>query len=237
MSPNPVAIHPQTTIAELAATSPATIRVFQRHGIDFCCGGKRPLAAVCSEHALDVDAITAELEAANGEPRTEPDWRGARLGALVAHLVARYHEPLREELPALLAMADKVSRVHGEAHPETRQILAVLSGFASDLERHMAQEEDVAFRPIVDLERHPEKRPPAEAFAALAALQLEHERAGAALVELRRLSADFTPPPGACNTYRGLYWGLAALEATMHEHVHLENNVLFPRALALAGAA
>ncbi len=234
-----VEIRDDTTIAALAAASPATIRVFQRHGIDFCCGGKRPLSEVCAEKGLDLAGLAAELESAAAERSGEPDWTRVRLGTLVAHILVSYHEALREELPRLQAMADKVARVHGDHHPQTIAVRRVLAGFVADLERHMVAEEDEVFPRILELERRAgERRDHGTALAArLAELGREHEAAGGALTELRDLTEGYTPPPQACNTFRGLYWGLGELERTMHRHVHLENNILFPRALALESGA
>jgi len=239
MSVAPLDLHGDTTIAAVAAQSPATIRVFQRHGIDFCCGGKRPLADVCTEKGLDFTSLARELRAAAEERNGEPDWTRARFNTLVAHILVTYHEALREELPRLMMMADKVARVHGDLHPETREVRSVLAGFVAELERHMIVEEDEVFPRILAIERDPARRGEDQAALAdrLAALEHEHQTAGGELAELRALTSDYTPPAGACNTYRGLYWGLGELERTMHRHVHLENNILFPRALAVHDGA
>jgi len=235
---------PQDRVADLAARYPATIRVFQHHGIDFCCGGKRPLEQAARESDVDWSALAEELEAATadraGEP-SEPDrpWAEAPLGELIDHIVDHYHGKLREELPRLLQMAEKVVSVHGPKHPRTEEALATLRRLAADLEMHTAKEEQVLF-PLVGrlVETEAEGRLPEELRGGTIAMPIlvmetEHDAAADALRRLRSLTDGFTPPEDACNTFRGLYHGLAELEADTHRHIHLENNILFPRAADL----
>jgi regulator of cell morphogenesis and NO signaling len=234
-------ITPDTQVAAIATALPASIRVFQRFGIDFCCGGKRPLSEVCAEHQVPFQDVAAALEAARVRPSDDRDWTQARLTELVDHIIRRYHDSLREELPRLQAMSAKVLDVHGAKLPETLPRLnAALSELAADLESHMAKEEMILFPAVNELEaaqaagRAPQTRFPLGALRMpIAVMEQEHERAGELLATLREATDGYAPPDWACNTFRGLYQGLEELEGDMHVHVHLENNILFPRAAEL----
>lgn len=225
-------------VADIARDFPASIRVFQRHRLDFCCGGKRTLAEAAAHHGVALDRVVSELVGAIASPRPGdarlehlPDTL-ADLGKLI---VGRYHVALRGELPRLLAMADRVAEKHGREMPATLPPLAVtLHDLSTELVAHMRDEEEIVFPAIERLERRWRAGEAAQLddlAAVIAAREDEHAAAGEHLVTLRRLSRDFTPPEWACNTFRGLYHGLAELERELHEHIHLENNVLFPRAL------
>jgi regulator of cell morphogenesis and NO signaling len=229
---------PHSTVAEIAVAAPATIAVLQRHKIDFCCGGKIPLAQACRAAGLDLDIVLTDLRAAVAPVVAEPNWHETTLTMLIDHIQHRYHEPLRQELPRLAAMLQKVVSRHG--HRLADKLLPLQQTFdtlQAELIGHMAKEDQVLFPGIVALENGAPL--PMPNFAALIAspiamMEAEHAEAGAALSFIRQVTDGFTPPDWACPTFRGLYYGLAQLEADMHVHVHLENNVLFPRATELA---
>ena len=228
-----------TTVAEVAAAEPATIKVFQRHHIDFCCGGRIPLLKACAEHDLDTDALLAELRAARAAAEDPADWRRRPLKDLVAHIQARYHGPLRDELPRLGAMLDKVVQRHGHRQPET--LLPLQTTFESlrrELLEHMAKEDAVLFPAVLALESGAAAERTSAGWGwieqPIEVMEAEHEAAGAALARMRALTGGYAPPDDACPTFRGLYYGLSELERDMHLHVHLENHILFPRAARLA---
>jgi regulator of cell morphogenesis and NO signaling len=222
------------TVAEIAATQPATIKVFQQHGIDFCCGGKVPLGDACAAAGVNATALIDDLRAATSTALAGPDWNTAPLALLVAHIQARFHEPLRAELPRLAAMLEKVVSRHGDRHPEVLLPLQrIFGGLAADMLQHMIKEDMVLFPAIVDLERGQRIGAATLLERPIAVMEADHDEAGLALAEMRRLTASYMPPAGACPTFIGLYFGLAEFERDMHEHVHLENNILFPRAAAL----
>ena len=231
-------ITPDTTVADIATAFPATIRVFQQHEIDFCCGGRTPLAKVCADRGVDTDALVQELLDAGIASEAQPTWAEATLAALIAHIQRRYHTHLREELPRLDAMLAKVVDRHGDHLPDVllplqRTYLAL----QEELLVHMHKEDAVLFPFIEGLEAgRPQSAPGGAEWvsAPIAVMEEEHEHAGAALASMRALTNSYAPPDWACPTFRGLYFGLAQLEADMHVHVHLENNVLFPRAAELA---
>lgn len=228
----------ETTVAEIAAAFPPTIRVFQRHGLDFCCGGKRPLAEACREHGLDAETVRGELQqTVDAAPAPVHDWTREPLDALIEHIVSYYHARLRSELDRLLPMADKVERVHGERHPEVRGVNATLRAMAADLEPHMMKEEVVLFPYVLRLVREGGAGMPFATQGPIPVMEAEHEAVGRLLETLRSTTGGYTAPADACLTFRGLYAGLAELEAELHEHIHLENNVLFPRVVEMETAA
>jgi regulator of cell morphogenesis and NO signaling len=227
-------------VGEIATARPASIRVFQKYGIDFCCGGKRPLADVCEERQIAYDQLASAI--ADAElPRDDRDWSDARLAELVDHIVQRYHDTLRQELPRLHAMAEKVNNVHGSKMPDTfPRLNSVLRELAEELTSHMGKEEMILFPAVQELEaaleegRRPQTRFPLGALRMpMSVMEQEHELAGNLLAALRELTAGYAPPEWACNTFRGLYSGLEDLERDLHVHIHLENNILFPRAAQL----
>jgi len=227
----------KTLIADIATDVPSSARVFQRLGVDFCCGGKKPLGVACEELGLSVADVTREIEDSAAAPATAMrDWTSASLHDLTMHIVAVYHGALREELPRLDTMASRVARVHGPKAPGVlARIEAIVGELSADLTQHMRKEEMVLFPAICELERAGTARIPVS--APIQVMESEHDRAGELMAELRTLTGGYVAPEWACATTRALYQGLAGFEADMHVHVHLENNVLFPRALALASGA
>ena len=216
----------ERTVGELAVEHPLATRVFARHGIDFCCGGGKPLGEVCEAKQLDPEKLLEEIrhELAKGEAEPER-WGEAPIDDLVEHILFAYHRPLDEELPRLEAMARKVFKVHHEKDEATlSEVLSVYLGLKAELEQHMAKEEQILF-PMI------KQGQGAMADGPIAVMLEEHDGAGAALARLRSLTKDFEPPAEACNTWRALWAGLADLEKSLHQHIHLENNILFPRVL------
>lgn len=225
------------TVADIATAAPATIAVFQQHHIDFCCGGRLPLAQVCADRGLDADLLVTQLVAAATPATAEPSWSDATLSALIRHIQQRYHAHLRTELPRLDGMLDKVVSKHAAHLPDVLLPLQhTYKALVEELLEHMVKEDQVLFPLIEALEQGTAS--PGEAAARLDApisvLIEEHQAAGAALAAIRQMTRGFSPPEWACPTFRGLYFGLAQLETDMHLHVHLENHILFPRAATLA---
>jgi regulator of cell morphogenesis and NO signaling len=200
------------------------------------------LGEVCAERQLDVEQIRREIATLDPSEAEEQDWSAEPLAAIVEHILARYHRPLQEELPRLAAMAQKVARAHGANFPEMIPPLQQrLSELADDLETHMMKEERVLFPYIAALEaaaiegRSLPRSPFGTVANPIAAMEADHDEAGRLLAEMNRLTGGYQLPEGACNTFRALFHGLAELEREMHLHVHLENNVLFPRAAEMEG--
>jgi regulator of cell morphogenesis and NO signaling len=234
---------PETTVAEIASAMPRAIPVFQKHGIDFCCGGRRALAEVCSEKGVGFDAIVCEIESSGGQPlRSDTDWTTEPLAALIDHIVTRYHAGLREELPRLLALAEKVANVHGANHTDTLPGLRdTFRALKDELDSHMKKEEHVLFPYVRELEtvarglRPSFSIPLGLASGAVGVMEREHAIAGLALKTMHRLTGGFRPPDDACGSFGALYAGLEIFEADLHAHIHLENNILFPRAMEMEG--
>jgi regulator of cell morphogenesis and NO signaling len=231
-------ISPDTHVAEIAATDPATIKIFQQHNIDFCCGGKIPLADVCAQKGIDPDVLLDELRAIGQAPGHTPDWQAESLISLIRHIQATYHAPLRAELPRLGAMLARVVQRHGDRFPNVMQLQQVFDDLQNELLAHMSREDTVLFPAIAAAEvRSREIAGGAESYGWIAqpidVMENEHASAGAALAAIRELTGGYVPPADACPTFRGLYYGLSELERDMHVHVHLENNILFPRAAQL----
>jgi regulator of cell morphogenesis and NO signaling len=219
----------------LVAEQPARSRVFEELGIDYCCGGKLSLAEACVRKGLDPEDVNRRLAATEpASPLT--DWRVASLAALCEHIVSTHHASLRHELPRLRGLLTKLARVHGDRHPELRDTLAVFGRFADEMAAHMAKEERVLFPLIARIEAA-DVPPTPFVLHPIAAMEAEHEDAGRALEEMRRLTCGYAVPADGCNTYRAAMAGLAELEADMHAHVHKENNILFPRAARLVAEA
>lgn len=213
------------TLGQVAAVHPAATHVFLRHGLDFCCGGAQPLEEACHEAGLDPETVIAEVGAELGEASTE-SWEDKPLSQLTHFIRTRYHNALRRDLPGLLEAAKKVERIHAEKSSCPHGLFAHIKRMDVELRQHLAKEEQILF-------------PAIERGARGSAIQMpvrvmmrEHEDHGASLERLHELTKDFTAPPEACATWRALYSALAKLEAELMEHIHLENNVLFPRALS-----
>lgn len=227
----------EKTVGALVAEQPDRACIFEQAGIDYCCGGGKTLKDACASKKINMQDLITKLIATGNQSHHERNWTNATLAELVCHIIETYHEPLRGELPRVAALAEKVARVHGGNHPEMVKVLNVFRPFQTELELHMQKEEMVLFPGIVRMEAAGTP----VAFGCGGGIQnpismmlFEHESAGAALAEMRRLTNDYTPPADACNSFKVLLHSLAKLEAEMHQHVHKENNILFPRALKIA---
>lgn len=221
----------QQTIGRLVAEVPVRARVFEKFGIDYCCGGHRPLSEVAAERGLDLEQLVRDVEAVEQGGEASASWLGASDEELIEHLLATHHAYLREELSALQELVHKVVRVHGETHRELHAVQEVYDALAGELDSHMMKEEQVLFPMIRRLNS-------GDPYAAthcggienpLRVMRMEHEDAGAALEQLRQLTRDYAVPEGACNSYRAMLARLEQLERDTHEHVHKEENILFPR--------
>lgn len=220
----------ESTVGDLVVEKPGRSRVFQKLGIDFCCGGKKTLAQVCRERNLEPVDVLAQLTAEAG-PEGRSSWADAPLAAVCDHVESTHHGYLRSELPRLQTMVDKVARVHGERHPNMIELAVVFTAFASDMILHMTKEERVLFPALRALSTG--RSTGLDPAAPIRVMSREHDDAGDALRRMRELAHDYEVPEGACNTFRALLSGLEEMEADLFQHVHLENNVIFPRALAL----
>lgn len=221
-----------TTVGQLVVEKPSRSRVFERFGIDYCCGGKLPLGKACDRAGVTGDDVVSALTESDRSSEADNDWSSAPLSDLIDHILLKHHAYLRRELPRLSDMAKKVVRAHGERFPWVLECEKVLAELRAELESHMMKEEQLLFPMIRELEAA--DAPPAFHCGNLrnpiTVMEHEHDNAGNALAQLRSLSHGFTPPEDACNTFRAWLDGLAELESDLHEHIHEENNILFSRA-------
>lgn len=222
------------TVGELVAERPSRSRVFQRHGIDFCCQGGRTLAEACERKIVDPSVVVGELEAESREAVDELNPAELPPVELIDHIVSKHHGYLREELPRLHIMAERVAQVHGSRTPSLIEVLKVFEALSFELAHHLMKEEEVLFPEIRSRAKGESAGIPLD--GAIGTMLEEHDEAGAALAKLRELTNGFTPPAEACNTYRALFAGLADLETDLHRHIHLENSVLFRAAREMAEA-
>ena len=233
------------TVRELALEIPQATRIFEKVGIDYCCGGGKSLEEACATASLSVGDVIDSLERAEQEAKTKQkdrNWQTEPLLELIAHINSTHHKYTREEIARLGPLFDKVVSVHGQNHPELVHVRAVFRGLAQELTMHMMKEEAVLFPYIVRMEeaviqKEPVMPPPFGTVQNPVAMMLhEHDSAGEALRAMREASGQYTPPEGACISYQTLYKALADFERDLHQHIHLENNILFPRAIEMEQA-
>lgn len=213
-------------LSDLAISMPMVTEIFRKNRLDFCCGGKQTLKEACARKQINMDLIIQELK--NLEHKKQNTFDEKPLKEITAFIVERYHQDLRRRLPELQYLADKVERVHYE-HPDCPHGLGeLLKNLHKEMLMHMLKEENVLF-PLINSGRG------AMAGMPVKAMTLEHDSHGAELEKIHSITSDFKVPEDACTTWRALYKGLEEAEEELMEHIHLENNILFPRALAQSG--
>jgi len=232
----------EKTVRELAVEMPAATRVFEKLGIDYCCGGSRTLEQACQAAQVPLDEVVDSLEVADltaraGQPGR--DWQTEPLSELIEHIKNTHHKYVREETARLKPLFDKVCSVHGQNHPELVSLRTTFAALAQELATHMMKEEMVLFPYIVRLEeavieKVPAVPPPFGSVRNPVAMMMhEHDDAGNALREMRQASNGYQAPSDACVSFQTLYQALTDFEADLHTHIHLENNILFPRAVEM----
>ena len=230
------------TVRELAVENPTATRVFEKLGIDYCCGGNQSLEQACGRANVSVDLVLDSLEIAEETARAakqERAWQTEPLSELIAHIKNTHHQYTREEVVRLTALLQKVCSVHGKNHPELLDIQATFAGLAQELTTHMMKEEMVLFPYLARMEEAVTQKEPVlpapfgSVANPVAMMEHEHDSAGNALRAMRKASNEYAAPADACVSYQTLYQALSAFEADLHQHIHLENNILFPRALAM----
>ena len=235
----------EKTVRELALENPAATRVFENLGIDYCCGGNKSLEEACRAANLSMDAVIDSLEMADHSVRAvqaDHPWQTEPMADLISHIKTTHHKYTREEMARLAPLFDKVCSVHGQNHPELQQVRASFRGLVQELTTHMMKEEMVLFPYIVRMEEAFIQKeavlpsPFGSVQNPVSMMEHEHDSAGNALRAMREASSGYTAPPEACISYQTLYKALTEFEADLHQHIHLENNILFPRAIAMEKA-
>jgi regulator of cell morphogenesis and NO signaling len=233
------------TVRDLVGRYPQTRSVFEEHGIDYCCGGGKCLTDVANEHGLKLpsllDALGRTLRAEPGRAEaTDKDWYAASLAELVNHIVEVHHGYMKTALPRLRSLVPMVLKAHGAHHGDVlRQVQELFNVLDAELSSHLMKEEQVLFPYIVAIEaRVRDGTPEPQACFGTARnpirqMEHEHESAGQALAKLREVTQDYALPADACPTFKAMYEELQHMEADLHQHIHLENNILFPRSLEL----
>jgi regulator of cell morphogenesis and NO signaling len=227
------------TVAEIVADNYKTADVFKSHGIDFCCGGKKSVKKVCEQKGLNYEAISEELENLANETNLEHDYNSWKLSFLIDFIVNTHHTYVKNNIPLITQYAEKVAMVHGDHNPENIEIARLFREISEDLAGHMQKEELILFSNIKRMEQAAENNEDfvAPPFGKLAnpinMMEMEHDTVGDLGKQIAELSNNYQPPVHACNTYRVLYAKLEEFENDLHKHIHLENNILFPKAIKM----
>jgi len=234
-----MSITKERTIGQLVKDDYRTAQIFQQHGLDFCCGGNRTIEESCAKKDVDPSDIVQALDQLATDGTKEDNYDQWSLDFLVDYIVNNHHEFTRNKLPEIGKYAKKVASVHGKRHEELNEIYYEFTMLHTEIFNHLDKEERILFpyiKKLVEAEEtgtKPEKPHFEEAANPIAMMEDEHDEAGTSMAKIRRLSNDFTPPEDACTTYRLLYENLEGFEKDLHKHVHLENNILFPKAIEL----
>ncbi len=225
-------------VGEVVAEDYSRAAVFKRHGIDFCCGGGRTVSEAATGAGVDLDLLERELGSAGatGSEAGADDPRQWDLDLLADYIEKRHHRYVRRTAPVLTQFCEKLVRVHGMRHPELIEIRDSVAELATEMDRHMNEEEQFLFPMAEELSGGP-STPRPEIVEVIGAMEHDHDHAGSLLRRVRELSDDYTPPVDACATYRATFALLDEFECDLHRHVHLENNILFPRMAELAAGA
>ena len=232
-------------VRDVVLELPQATRVFEKLKIDYCCGGDTPLGEACATAGVEVanlERMLEEAERAEVQGKGSLDFQKATLTELIDHILDKHHVYTKKEMARLEPLIDKVISAHGENHQELRSLDRLFQQLCADLRPHMLKEEQILFPYILEMERSAvENRPaPFPPFGTVKnpvrMMMMEHETVGDLLRELRALSSNYTVPSDACISYRTLYQTLEAFEKDLHQHIHLENNILFPRAIELEGS-
>jgi regulator of cell morphogenesis and NO signaling len=229
------------TVAQIALENPNAAREFEKLGIDYCCGGRKSLDEACVAAKLPVDEVLARLAAISAEAPAvgSPDFSVLLLSDLITHISSTHHVFVRQECPRIQELSAKVASKHAQNHPALAQVHEIFGALASELSVHLMKEEQILFPYVIRMEETVlagESAPPAmfgTVVNPIGMMMREHDGAGEALRALRSVTTDYAVPEDACTSYRALYQALQGFEADLHQHIHLENNVLFPRAVCM----
>lgn len=229
------------SVGQVVARYPQTRKTLEEMGIDYCCGGKQPISEACKKAGLNCREVTQRLSEVIQQPDQTPsaNWLKASLTELSDHIEKQHHTYLRENLPRLTKLAEKVYAAHRETHGEMiEQLIRSLELLRVDIEMHLAKEEQILF-PIIRQMDASKDQGETPAFHCgsiqnpIGQMEYEHDAAGDMLEQMRKITSEYDLPPDACQSFKALYDGIQDLEQDLHQHIHLENNILFPRAAQL----
>ncbi len=222
----------EKTVGEIVSDNIGTANVFKKYGLDFCCGGGEKLEAACRNKGANFDEIVTELELVLNDDKSTRNYQSMQLDDLVNHIFETHHKYIYENGPITIEFINKVARVHGKRHPETVEVAKLYNVLLAELQQHMMKEEQILFPHIKQMVNSSSSH---DAFVngPISVMIAEHDSAGDILKKMSELSSGYRTPADGCNTYRAAYANLKALEDDIHMHIHLENNILFPKALEL----
>ena len=224
----------QTKIGDIVTQDFRAAEVFKKAGIDFCCGGSQSLEAACRDKKLDVAEIESELEKLeNSEPGSSHKFNEWKLDFLCDYIVNTHHQTVMKLLPELTFYTQKIAEVHGDNHPELPEIANLFAQVDTELRQHLCNEEEVLFPAIREVLKTNSAESKATIISEITRMTGEHEFAGGAMDKINELSHRYAVPEDGCNTYRVAYKLLEQFEDDLHIHVHLENNILYPKAMKL----
>ena len=226
------------SLAQIVNNNHQAASVFERYHLDFCCKGKRSLEQACAEQELSVSRVTEDLENIfTKDSNSAIDFEKMNLAQLADYIVQTHHAYVKNEMPQIYAYLHKISSKHGERHPELSKIFQTFTAVKEEMEGHMKKEELILFPRIKELQKLENNENASLQLnitylqSPITVMEQEHDHAGNLLNDIRILSDDYTPPQDACTTYRLSFAALKAFELDLHQHVHLENNLLFPKAI------
>ncbi|MFY0652515.1 MAG: iron-sulfur cluster repair di-iron protein [Cyclobacteriaceae bacterium] len=229
----------EKTVGEVVADNFKAADVFKKHSIDFCCGGNKALSAACEENGTKLDDLLSDLEKYEEDGREGQNFNQWKLDFLIDYILNEHHTYVIENLPYILEYAQKVAEVHGENHPETIRINQLVQAVAQDLQVHMKKEEQILFPYVRTLLAAQAQNTPLSKISfgtvgnPIRMMEMEHENAGDIFKEIAEISGNYTLPQDSCSTYQVLYKKLKEFQEDLHQHIHLENNILFPKAKEL----
>ena len=220
-----------TNTGDIVVKFPMATQVFKRYKIDFCCGGDRPIGEVIEEKQLKEENILKKMHDlyASTNSSQDTDWMVADYQELIDYVLTKHHAYLNQVLPEISGFVTKVNRVHGKNHPELTEVFSIFHELKAELEHHLIQEEENIFPQIKAYEREHSNTILSEVVETINILESEHESSGNLLKQLRKITDDYTLPKDACKTYQLTFLKLEELESDIFNHIHLENNILFPR--------
>ena len=223
----------EKTVGEMVVNDGRVATVFNKFGLDFCCNGHQTLEAACASKGINLQEIVDDIELLmKNDSNPDRSFNDMSLDKLIEHIYDKHHQYIYKNCPAISKFINKVANVHGKNHPETIEIAKMFDELQLELEQHLFKEEHILF-PYVKGMVLEDKCPGSFVNGPISVMMEEHDNAGRILEVLRRISNNYKPPKDACNTFRAAYVNLQALEEDLHMHIHLENNILFPKAIEL----
>jgi len=230
-----------TAVKDIVVHHPQTRLVLEKLGVDYCCSGNVPLAQAAQKAGLSAEQVLADLDQALGAAQTDAeakDWTQTSLGELADHIERTHHAFMKQQMPRLVGLLDKTLQTHGHRHGHMlKKLKNAFISLKTDIDMHLVKEERILFPLIRQMDAYRQGQGPVPDVHCgtvahpIGQMEFEHEQAGRFLARIRTITSDFQLPDEACETFHALYEGLRDLEADLHEHIHLENNVLFPKAV------